>query len=122
MDCCRQSLYFTDLAHLIAGLRAIAADPEAELVHVKNRLSPAVDSRHTAGYRDVLVNLRLRTEEARRLNLDLHVWELQLILISFARIKVPRARLGFRGLEHRLFAGNLAKKVYGAESCNFSLD
>ncbi len=88
VDCCRHSLFYPDLASLIAGLRAIAADPDAELVHVKNRLSPAHDVRVTAGYRDVLVNLRLRTEAARRLNLDHHVWELQLMLISFARIKV----------------------------------
>jgi hypothetical protein len=88
VDCCRHSLFFPDVASLIVGLRTIAEDPDVELMHVKNRLSPSHDVRITAGYRDVLVNLRLRTEEARRLNLDHHVWELQLILISFARIKV----------------------------------
>ena len=88
MDCCRHSLFYPDVASLIAGLRAIAADPDVELVHVKNRLSPAHDVRVTAGYRDVLLNLRLRAAAARRLNLDHHVWELQLMLISFARIKV----------------------------------
>ncbi len=88
VDCCRHSLFFPDLSCLIAGLRSIAADPDVELVHVKNRLSPAYDGKVTAGYRDVLVNLRLRTKEAQRLNLDNHVWELQLMLISFARIKV----------------------------------
>ena len=97
MDCCRQSLYFTDLAHLIAGLRAIAADPEAELVHVKNRLSPAVDSRHTAGYRDVLVNLALSTADTRRLRLGAAVCELQLSLVRFARIKAPPPPPAARG-------------------------
>ena len=88
VDCCRHSLFYPDVASLIAGLRAIAADPDVELVHVKNRLSPAHDVRVTAGYRDVLLNLRLRAAAARRLNLDYHVWELQLMLISFARSKV----------------------------------
>jgi hypothetical protein len=91
VDCCRHSLFFPDVASLIVGLRAIEADTEVEIMHVKNRLSPSHDVRITAGYRDVLVNLRLRTEEARRLNVDHHVWELQLILISFARIKVRSA-------------------------------
>ena len=88
MDCCRQSLYYPDIASVIAGLKVIASDPEVEVMHVKNRLSPDYDVRVTAGYRDVIVNLRLRTESARRLNLDNHVLELQLILMSFARIKV----------------------------------
>ena len=88
VDCCRHSLFFPDLASLIVGLRTITDDPDVELMHVKNRLSPSHDVRITAGYRDVLVNLRLRTAEARRLNLDHHVWELQLMLVSFARIKV----------------------------------
>jgi hypothetical protein len=91
VDCCRHSLFFPDVASLIVGLRAIEADTEVEIMHVKNRLSPSHDVRITVGYRDVLVNLRLRTEEARRLNVDHHVWELQLILISFARIKVRSA-------------------------------
>ncbi len=88
VDCCRHSLFFPDVSGLLAGLRTVAMDPDVEIVYIKNRLNPDYDSRSTAGYRDVLVNLRLRTLAARRLNLDHHVWELQLMLISFARIKV----------------------------------
>ena len=39
-------------------------------------------------YRDVLLNLRLCTEETARVCVDTHVFEIQLTLHSFAEIKV----------------------------------
>ena len=70
--------------------------------HVKNRMAPP-DCAGTAGrgagwlgwlaednatgYRDVAINLRVRSERARQLSLDWHVAEVQLLLISFQQIK-----------------------------------
>ena len=77
MDICRQSLIFDDPREVAACLRAVAADPAVAILRVKNRLSPAYDSRRSAGYRDVALNLRLDTPETRRLGLAHHVCEVR---------------------------------------------
>ena len=61
-------------------------------MRVKNRLDPAHRSGASAGYRDVALNLRLAGPAARRLGLDMHVCELQLLLRSFAQFKVRDGR------------------------------
>ena len=48
------------------------------------------DGAATAGYRDVALNLRLRTAAAIELGVDAHVCEVQLLLRQFAEIKVLR--------------------------------
>ncbi len=54
---------------------------------MKNRLRPDYNSKSTAGYRDVLLNLRMATAEARELGVDNLVCELQLHLLPFAVLK-----------------------------------
>ena len=66
----------------------MADDPAAEILRVKNRLSPRYDSAQSAGYRDVAVNLRIRTDETRWLGVAGHVCEVQLLLQPFADLKV----------------------------------
>ena len=83
-----QSIYFEELDELLACLEAMAADPEARLMRVVNKLSPSYDSTSTAGYRSVLLNLCLGMTAARRLCIETHVCEVQLVLVDFARIKV----------------------------------
>ena len=54
-------------------------------MRTKNRMDPVVDEHPVyAGYRDVALNLRFRSEEACDLGLDGHVCELRLILMSIA--------------------------------------
>ena len=89
VDVCRQSIAFESLAELTACLRAIAADPEVTVVRVKNRLDPAYDSADSAGYRDVALNLRIVSAAAQDLGVETHVCEVQLLLKSFAELKVP---------------------------------
>ena len=56
-----------------------------KVVRTKNRMDPVVDEHPVyAGYRDVALNLRFRSEEACDLGLDSHVCELRLILMSIA--------------------------------------
>ncbi len=65
---------------------------------IKNRMCPPSAASPAAaggtecgptetGYRDVAVNLRVRTERARELSLTWHVAEVQLLLLPFMRIK-----------------------------------
>ena len=49
-------------------------------------LSSRVDS--SLGYRDVLINLRIVSQETVRLGVEIHVCEVQLVLDSFWMLKV----------------------------------
>ncbi len=54
MDVCRQSIVYSSLADLAAGLDALASDPAVRLVRVKNRLSPGYSAVQSAGCRPLL--------------------------------------------------------------------
>ena len=88
VDLCRQSLYFGNLDEILQCLKLIAEDPTVELLRVHNRLRPSFDASATAGYRDVLLNLKLRTQDTEALGVHNHVCEVQLVLEEFARFKV----------------------------------
>ena len=93
VDCCRQSIYFENVAGLFHCLRMICSDGSIKLARVCNRLHAAYDTTATAGYRDVLLNLSISNESTRNLQIDGVICELQLTLIDFARIKVYVKRL-----------------------------
>lgn len=42
---------------------------------------------HTAGYRDLHLNLVMQSAEAVRLGISTHIWELQLQLTPMARLR-----------------------------------
>uniref|UniRef100_A0A7S0QKX5 Uncharacterized protein n=1 Tax=Cryptomonas curvata TaxID=233186 RepID=A0A7S0QKX5_9CRYP len=101
-DLCRQSIVFLDLRDLVACLRAVAADQEVHVVRVKNRLDPGYDGAESAGYRSVSLNLRVSTAETMALGVDTHVCELQLLHVSFAKIKSDEGHkryISFRNLK-----------------------
>ncbi len=87
VDLCRQSVVFESPANVATCLATIAADPAVSIVRIKNRLDPKYDAALSAGYRDVAINLRMVGQEARSLNLEEHVCEVQLILKAFAELK-----------------------------------
>ena len=87
---CWQSIYFESLEALILCIEAISADHESQVERVINRLNHEYDSSTIAGYRDVALNLRLKTPDTVCMGLDGHICEVQLVMISFARIKVQR--------------------------------
>jgi hypothetical protein len=87
VDLCRQSITFESPGDVSTCLAAIAADPAVAIARIKNRLDPQYDAAKSAGYRDVAINLRMVCPEARNLNLDQHVCEVQLILKAFAELK-----------------------------------
>ena len=100
VDIVRQRIIFRSLADIERCLQAIVDDPQLEVAAVKNRfelLSPAVS---TAGYRDVLVVLRVVTELTTSLGISGHACELQLAHQEMAQLVTPaehlRYSVGFR--------------------------
>jgi hypothetical protein len=88
MDLCRQCIAFESIKDLAACVHAIRTDPEIKVVRIKNRLDPAFDSSLSKGYRDVAINMRIKTYSTIEMGIDNHVCELQLLLKSFAMLKV----------------------------------
>mmetsp|Transcript_28191 Transcript_28191/g.65833 ORF Transcript_28191/g.65833 Transcript_28191/m.65833 type:complete len:93 (-) Transcript_28191:194-472(-) len=74
----------TDLTMCIG---CIVTDENVMVERLKNRMSPEYDSAETAGYRDVCINLRVCNKLAQALGVELHVCEVQLLLLDFASLK-----------------------------------
>jgi hypothetical protein len=88
VDLCRQCICFDNVRDLTDCLKIIAADQTVRLVRIKNRLDLLYDEGQSGGYRDLALNLSMATEWNCSLGLERHVCELQLILKSFAEVKV----------------------------------
>jgi hypothetical protein len=88
VDLCRQSIVFEDVDSLACCLRFIIADRDVQVVRVKNRMNPEYNAQQSAGYRDVSLNIRIVNGWAEQLGLSGHVVEVQLLLKSFAELKV----------------------------------
>lgn len=87
LDIARHAMVFERASELDSCLEAILNDSDVEVCGVKNRLRTDYNSKASAGYRDVLVNLNMVTREARDLGVDGFVCELQLQLQAFASLK-----------------------------------
>ena len=79
VDICRDALVFETIDQLRATLMAIHHDPEITILRIKNRLDPDYDSALSAGYRDVMINVRIENAQTLSLNVHHHVAEVQLI-------------------------------------------
>ena len=80
-------LPFLTLTFLLLSLSP-DLEVQVEVIRIKNRLDPAHNAARSAGYRDVALNLRVMCAAARRLGVDTHVCEVQLLLRKFADLKV----------------------------------
>ena len=81
---------FDRLGDVAECLRAVLADPDLEVVRVKNRFARRYPTAVTAGYRDLSVQVRLAGAAAAGAGGGLaagHICELQLLLVPFARVK-----------------------------------
>lgn len=87
LDICRQSIVFDSIHDLHTCLKAVIDDDDVKILSIKNRLSDEYDENLSAGYRDINLNIRFETEEARSLWVEYHVCELQLLLRQFAELK-----------------------------------
>ena len=88
VDLCRQSIVFDDAADISTCLHNISTDPDVKIVRVKNRLDPAYNAAVSAGYRDVVLNLKICNEKTVDLGVNEHVCEVQLVHRLFAELKV----------------------------------
>jgi len=83
LDVVRQCIVFDRMRDMLKVMRIILDDSDVEVLRIKNRMSNHYDVQSSGGYRDVLVNLRINTLLTRKLGLNNHVCELQLILKNF---------------------------------------
>jgi hypothetical protein len=63
VDIFRQFIVFQGEQDLVRCLRTIGDDPEVVVGWVKNRLNPQNNTKASAEYRDMLVNLHLETAQ-----------------------------------------------------------
>jgi hypothetical protein len=89
-DIVRFSLFFDTFTDLTQALGCIVTDFDTKVERVKSRLSLGHDSNATAGYRDVMLNLRVCNKEAAMLGCDTNLCEIQLVLKSFGKLKTAQ--------------------------------
>jgi len=82
-DVCRACVVLDSIEDLLKVMRLTADDPQLQIVRVKNRFSHSYNANESAGYRDVLVNLRISNAITQKFGLALHICELQLSLKRF---------------------------------------
>jgi hypothetical protein len=90
VDITRFSLYFDSFTDLTLALGVIVGDFEIKVERVKSRMSLEFDGKSSAGYRDILLNVRLCTKTTGMLGCDTHICEIQLILRSFGELKTAQ--------------------------------
>ena len=78
-DVVRQRLIFRSLADLESCLATILKDRELEVAGVKNAYCIHTDAFKTAGYRDMVLQLKLRNSATGFFGVSMHVCELQLV-------------------------------------------
>jgi len=86
LDLSRRRIVFRTVDKVKKCLDLVLQDSDVVCERLKNRLDPGYDSTHSAGYRDVCLNLRMVSQAARSLGADLHVVELQLSLEAFVAL------------------------------------
>uniref|UniRef100_A0A6U2B612 Uncharacterized protein n=1 Tax=Hemiselmis andersenii TaxID=464988 RepID=A0A6U2B612_HEMAN len=105
LDVCRETLYLKRLKDLDSCLKAIANDPELEIVRIKNTI-PDAEGRGgdeegpgflSAGMKFVSVGVRLvGNEMARSLCVDTHVCELLLVLTDIGCVQTQEMRDAYK--------------------------
>ena len=90
VDLCRQSIIFEDIIDIAACLRAIGNDPDVRIVRIKNRLDPVYHASASAGYRDVVLNIRINNDQTAAMGIHGHVCEVQLLPRLIAELKVSQ--------------------------------
>jgi hypothetical protein len=80
LDLCRDRIVLESVTELEKVLRELHRDPSVVIVRIKNYMHTHYDGTDTAGFRCIVVNLRIDTPLTRMLGIELHVCELQLML------------------------------------------
>ena len=85
----RQRIIFNSLSDICRCLDTIAQSPDLEIVRFHNSFDPDSDAHRTAGYRHVMVVLRVVTDATTAFGLSGHCCELQLSHQRMARLITP---------------------------------
>ena len=89
LDLVRQRIVFDSLHDIRVCLAAISNDPDLSIVRMRNRLNASYDGHATAGYRDVVLAVRMQTQATMVLGVNGHVMELQLAHRGMASLLHP---------------------------------
>jgi len=85
----RQRIVFSSLSDIRRCLDTIAESPHLKIVRFQNSMDPGSDVHRTAGYRHVMVVLRVVTDATAAFGLSGHCCELQLSHQRMARLITP---------------------------------
>eukprot|EP00960_Hanusia_phi_P071628 767594-Hanusia_phi.AAC.17 len=87
VDAVREAIVFERLEDVCAAVEAITGDRELRVIWMKSRFDEEYDSRVSAGYRDVSMNVCVVREESVMVGVARHVFELQLVLRLFMLLR-----------------------------------
>ena len=88
-DLVRQRLIFASLGDICACLDAISTNPDLRIEAIKNGFDERLDARRNAGYRQVVVLLRVVTEHTQMLGVSSLTCELQLAHWEMLKLATP---------------------------------
>lgn len=87
LDISRQRIVFDRIQDLETCFQRIAQDQEISLCRIKNYMGAGYVHKRSAGFRAVIINLRICTRAAMDLGLDTHVCELQLVMTKMVQLQ-----------------------------------
>lgn len=88
-DIVRERIIFDSLEDILTCVNMIANDPDLHIIKITNRFDPDADISTTAGYRDVVLKLRVVSEATNILGVSGHCCELQLAQREIVSLITP---------------------------------
>lgn len=85
LDLSRHSIVFEEPEQMLQCLELLRADADVHVLRIKNELHPSQQG--SCGYRQVLLNVAIVTEETQRMGVSMHVSEIQLLPLALALAK-----------------------------------
>mmetsp|Transcript_4483 Transcript_4483/g.13423 ORF Transcript_4483/g.13423 Transcript_4483/m.13423 type:complete len:983 (+) Transcript_4483:140-3088(+) len=89
VDVARLRVWMENAEEAIAYLRAVEGDGRVAVVRVKSWVDPSQTSWGTAGFRGIVLNLRLNGERVKSMGLSGHVCEVQFLFTPFQCVEDP---------------------------------
>jgi len=86
-DLCRATIVHRTAADLLACMDWLMNDEDIHVLRTKNSMDPDSDPQHLSAFRQISVNLMISSEGTKRMGVSMHVAEIQLLLLPFAKIK-----------------------------------
>jgi len=87
VDICRQEIAFRNIRDLMQCVHEVCRDRDVTVERIKNRMHDDVDMTLTAGFRSIVINLKIQSTESEGCGVEGHVCELILLLLDFAELR-----------------------------------